>query len=130
MKHEQVFVASHGLCRQLYGLSEWKDTEHSWYRDWLRKNEWCVIAMGQTDEGTIPAYDIGYLLRRLPKDTRVGYIHPRGKSRLALAEIYQYDQHSSYCELIADGKADTPEDALCLVAIALFQSGRLKRKEP
>jgi hypothetical protein len=124
-----IHVANQDLCQRLLALSGWRDTEHYWYQNWLRQDRWEVGSIGYQDESTLPAYDLGYLLDNLPPNTQIMYTHKEGKRDYAVASAYRFDPSRCYCELLADAKADTPVNALCWLAIALFQQGIIKKED-
>lgn len=91
-------VASLDLCKELYEVSEW---EADAFRD-----------------GITPAYDLGYLLRKLP-------VHISIESHATL------DGKGSRWYKAVDNSAEescravTPEDAAAKLAIELFKQGVL-----
>lgn len=92
-------VASLSLSKRLYELSGWNDTDNSYLR------------------GTLPAYELGFILRKLPNCD----IYKRGKE-------YQCWYNVSKTSWISP-KADTPEDCVALLAITLFEQGILEREK-
>lgn len=105
-------VAKFELCRQLYQLSQWDKTYFVWavanegnFSPWLRES------VGSSSAYTeYPAYDLGYLLRKLPIGT----------------EIYRLEnQYGAARHSIKDSRqlADTPEDAVCRLSIDLIKKG-------
>lgn len=91
-------TASPELGQELYDLSEWVDTTH------------------HKENGRLAFdYSLGYLLRKLPKYTHV-WITVAG----AEAECYYPKQKT------ATVHGDTPENALCQLAIELFKQEILK----
>lgn len=97
-------TASLELCKELYELSGWEGEE-----DVYRQAE-----PGEEDENVVcPAYSAGYLLRKLPKDeTTYGFKLGKWYAQYQAAPVF----------------ADTPEDALCKLAIELFKQGVLKKE--
>ena len=74
-----------------------------------------------------PAYDAGYLLRKLPR--RIDLIQlneERGWLASRTSEGLQAAQFKSN----PSGVAQTPEDALCLLAIKLFEENILTKEQP
>lgn len=120
-------VANLELCKQLFELSGWHGTERYWYKDWLKQESWQIGYLGQADETTIPAYDLGYLLRNLPQNSWIGYVDTSGRRDYALAKMYAWNKDGNDIEKVAENRADTPEDAACQLAIELFRRGMLKR---
>lgn len=146
-------VASLELCKELYELSGWEDTlvhyitsDESMHFDekigvntveekivGLRPNNTvgCDECEGAYAAETIPAYDLGYLLRKLQPLSKIqnlseSYIvldHADYLGWRARLES-KYDSHR---DKWIEQHADTPEDAACKLAIELFKSGVLKR---
>jgi hypothetical protein len=74
-------VASLEPCKELYELSGWNDTEF-WYAETLNEppHNWTLgnnrLTIGMTGGRQLPAYDLGYLLRKLPTGHRMnGFDH-------------------------------------------------------
>jgi hypothetical protein len=114
-------VTEDGYFEKLYGVWSYGDIE-------LGNYEW-----------TIPAYDAGYLLRKLPISTDGGkwrFVlqkdHHNGKGTDWWFASYVHINSMAQFQPIAEQKAlhiceaDTPEDALCLLAIELFKTGVIK----
>lgn len=118
-----MHTASLENCKRLYELSGWDDMRdrHGWIKDGAPIAE-------------IPRYSAGYLLRKLPKYREV----ERGDYMLHLAPVYMENRWQAFYHLdsrnpeyikidkVTKTVADTPEDALCLLAIKLFEEGVLK----
>lgn len=132
-------VAGKELCQELYELSEWGKTQFPYhigdglqkYFQYADKSNTPYIADG-TDysikdyekEGThIPAYDLGYLLRKLDYKW------------VKLEHSFEVDEPTNRwtCSFLSDDiygfveDADTPEDAACKLAIELFKQGVLSK---
>jgi hypothetical protein len=118
-------VASLDLCRELYELSGWDDTTFLFI-------EGDIEGVGPASEygyhpemGDIPAYDLGYLLRKLP---------PHINERPITISNYMIDGSSwsaaymEYDQEIYTASADTPEDAAAKLVIELFKQGILTRE--
>lgn len=112
-------VASLELSKELFELSGWKDTHFS-YRATPSNSgkDYRVIDISPNIQQDIPAYDLGYLLRKLP-------------SQIALTKGIFYA-----CTWIAEDHNDshnfiakTPEDAVAKLAIELFKQGILTKGE-
>ena len=121
-------VASLSLCKDLYQRSGWKGTDYFYqfieYSD-LSTGYYLINPVLETPlhANAYPAYDLGFLLRRLPRQAWqkdfyllvsdsewvAGYDskHPTGLPRSAFA--------------------DTPEDAACKLCVELFKKGILKK---
>lgn len=106
-------VANKDLCTELHELSGWEDAPSEYPSDGLRKLS-----------SVSPAYDLGYLLRKLPRDT----IYNNSKIPLKL-EVQLSGGWWAHYGLYYWTHGDTPENALCKLAIELFKQGILK-KEP
>lgn len=93
-------VASPELCKELYELSSWETGI------WLTPNGNVVDHDGGfTSDRDFPAYDLGYLLRKLPEEF----------------ELY-YDEESYQITCAAcHGWSTNPEDAVIDVIIQLFE---------
>jgi len=114
------FTASLELSRTLFELSGWDKTY--WYYDGKK----VVIRAGFIDNFIqAPAYDLGYLIRKLPPDTAIinqGRLFKDSKPYLAVRRTYTSDPLTHIgCE------ADTPENALCKLAIELYKQGILTK---
>ena len=132
-------TASLELSKELYELSDWEELGNvpsAWY-GYIEDEE--TVCYGQTKpEGCIPAYDLGFLLRKLPK---LLDIDGASFSLCLHTNIAPPDWTAYYMFVqVVDGKlkrfsnrlkveADTPEDAVCKLAIELFKQGVLKGKE-
>lgn len=99
-----INVASLELCRELYELSGWEDGYES-TMDWHQPVDGSRGA---------PAYDLGYLLRKLP----LGEL----RNRDGLYSAWQNNSAN-----VAPQYAETPEDAACKLAIELFKQGVLTK---
>lgn len=109
-------VASLELCKELHKLSGW-ETGY-----WFSLDERSTEPFQGTRDNPFsvcPAYSLGYLLRKLPT-TQV--YHGRGRAGDYKAEWHFYggDNKTVKCW------ADTPEDALTLLAIELIKQGIIK----
>lgn len=109
-------VASLELCKELYKLSGWKDTE-AVYIDMssihyaVYKKD--VEGTEKVKESLPPAYSLGYLLRKLPPA-----INMRKE-----ANKYWFRHATATPRWIA---ADTPEDCAAKLAIELWKQRVLK----
>jgi hypothetical protein len=124
-------VASLELCKELYELSGWITPDFSYVSDNIRNDDernyarqFRPVYEGMAKEpGTyrFPAYDLGYLLRKLPA--------PKGSGNLKLE--LSSDTNQWYCYygigIYYGATADTPEDAAAKLAIVLFKQGVLSK---
>ncbi len=118
-----VTVASLEFCEELYQLSRWHKTIS--YFDGNRDGSESRREHEDGEPTAIPAYDLGYLLRKLPHQ----YFDDRRFNRLMMHVESIDDGLSSYVFYIGNyvGKSSTPEDAACKLAIELFKQGMLNR---
>lgn len=116
-------IASQSLCRELYELSGWSD---------LPAEQWHGYEAGTYDlpvrVGSTPAYDLGYLLRKLPEGTQLrrNKAEPRKRSNWRgewVVGIYGHNYRGVY------GAADTPEDAAVKLAVELFKQNILRKED-
>lgn len=114
-------VASLELCRELYELSgkTWhEEIIYSWHKDdgnYVIEDFWT---------GSIcPAYDAGYLLRKL-KDLEGLTVYRCHH----INHLWNWEAQCDYPDNdnVCFEYANTPEDALCQLAIELFKQGVLK----
>ena len=118
-------VASLELCKELFGLSGWEDTyfvyQSSVVANIFPREQANNMGFGYPN---LPAYGLGYLLRKLPKnisDIDFVYWHTLNRTRDGWETAYEAVDLDKYsCE------ADTPEDAVCKLAIELFKKGLIK----
>lgn len=118
-------------CKELYELSGWEDTSY-WHAEVYAVTEPTIAMWDVIDHrgghGTYPAYDCGYLLRKLPREIDVDGdqvaldLCPMGDSDNWLAMYYSSNTLGETVE------AETPEDALCLLAIKLLKEGTITRE--
>lgn len=114
-------VASLELCKELYELSGWKDCEFQYSGwngdDWRLEHGQPTMLDTAADsrygkQTSYPAYDLGYLVRKLPARTLIDRFSDAYLAALAVPEFYE-------------ARADTPEDAAAKLAIELFKQGVL-----
>lgn len=127
-------VANIEVCRELYDLSEWgKNTKGNALELWGTdsNNQSAIItsneyASGESKIGIpiilLPAYDLGYLLRKLPYKTEDGWLSlfKSGENNWMACYIQDEDQFN-------EEAADTPENAAAALAVQLFCKGVLKK---
>ncbi|SRR5258706_5170776 len=94
-------VASLKLCKDLYELSGWSDTIENFRES------------AHLTKDRVPAYDLGYLMRKLPRQSHV----------------YQFGANEwlAYAPGSHDHSADTPENAATKLCIELLNQGVLKK---
>lgn len=129
-------VADKDLCRELYELSGWNGMYFLWVETANETRVWRADNQFSLDEaGVSPAYDLGYLLRKLP--ARIKMIE--GDDVFLTIEKFNNlndgpARYSAYYRADVDSdawcqNADTPENAACKLAIELFNQGVLKRED-
>lgn len=124
-------TASLELSRTLYEVSGWDDTDK-----WLhRKGNGDTMLFSPIGphlmECDAPAYDLGYLLRKLPHSTYVEQHRPAAKDGYKYGAWNTDLTHILYSKTPIDyfqADADTPENALCQLAIDLFKSNILVKE--
>lgn len=116
-----IDVANLKLCQQLWELSGWETS------DWYdldpdgRPEEYLATTEDKIDENNyIPAYSLGYLLRKLPNRTE------RIQDTVLLGRA---TDNKGWSIVYRDMTkiANTPEDAAAKLAIELFKKGILTR---
>lgn len=137
-------VANLDNSRRLYELSGWIDTDYKWHilsesvkqgKGWHKfwsdkpfagyENSELRNSSSMFGYDLLPAYSAGYLLRKLPGYAVLKHVdeeHAIDGDTFWKA-IYQSSIEGKWIE--AKG-CDTPEDALALLAIKLFEEGVLK----
>jgi len=127
-------VASLELCRELYEVSGWGNTDHYW-RFHKPNGQSKLYTIGEMDDNNarfgsdkpehvrfreendfFNAYDCGYLLRKLATDPDTIALE-YGRWRSGALACWK----ASMVGVIEDVEADTPENALAKLAIELFK---------
>jgi len=126
-------VASQALCEELVELSGWRELKSvsakTWYRNGI--GEWCVeTAYHGVFKGQIQAYDLGYLLLKLrDQSPTIRYIDAKNPGLLDLKRWYdKWIAYVPYQEQRVYPYANSPEDAVCMLAIHLFEIGILAKE--
>lgn len=136
-------VASLELCKELYELSRWDETPFYWRSDFefcRYPDEWkhsVIYAVHKnytlggwikddTEEARIynPAYDLGYLMRKLPEP--VSLLKRDGIWECGMANPAAFGVPVNHWVIGADN--DTPESVAAKLAIELFRQGVLKHE--
>jgi hypothetical protein len=114
-------VASLELCKELYELSGWHETDFVW-ADHGKDSFTMYNLTAKRADHYPPAYDLGYLLRKLPikVSDRSGY-----PSWLKVAVYTDSSYQASYGIRRYRQLADTPENATAKLAIELLKQGIL-----
>lgn len=128
-------VASLELCKELYELSGWGDTEKAHYLLDGKPQVMRWSKVGVEDERSwhelvlrAPAYDLGYLLRKVPE-----FLPMPSEEFFPASLTVRCGKHEWLAGYATTRKwikkiwADTPEDAACKLAIELFKRGILQR---
>lgn len=140
-------TASLPLCKELFEVSAWEDCIFNWYS---QAEQWnlaslpdypdVVITEGELtsypylDKKLFPAYDLGYLLRKLQNTPLIKLGQRSGRRWSASAQMgrIEGDKDSNGSgetirKIFIDKLADTPENACALLAIELFKEGILTK---
>lgn len=118
-------VASLELCKELYELSGWDNTEFGWF-DVDGDTHWAITHdAGGAD--VVPAYDCGYLLRQLPNTSLEQTVKLFADGAVYTA-IYYRHKNGGYDTNSFHTVKDTPENALCKLAIELFKQNVLVKE--
>lgn len=148
-----MHVANIELCKQLFELSEWENYPCYWSMRAVGKYASTVLSKHspklrkRIENGlNTPAYDLGYLLRKLPRQlvikTRIYtfILTPSTSDGSWSADYFSgrfeyYDGERNSERWLHNGnrarptEADTPENAAAMLAIQLFKEGILKKGE-
>lgn len=113
-------VASLENCQELYEVSGWQPKDKVWWKD---DSGWKIIPYDFGQLHCIPAYTLGDLLRKLPKQVEDNY-----DLNLCHGSKWQAGYVGDYVWWQGDvWEAEIPEDALCLLSIELFKQGVLTK---
>ncbi len=117
-------TASLELCKELYELSGWTKTHSVWHDDTAIDPIACGYEDIEHAIHFVPAYDLGYLLRKLPPKLEGHHLTlstTRGKNEWGI-------WYESWALKTGFNRnyTDTPEDAAAKLAIELFKQGVLK----
>lgn len=126
-------VASLELSKTLFELSGWGvlETDKAWsfHGSDYRLKDWPKGKLGVLK---FPAYDAGYLLRKLPPRIVRGTNYWPQLERHINGKQYRACYHNGdSCLFLGEPSvflADTPEDCLAMLAIELFRQGVLKEE--
>ena len=136
-------VASLPLCKTLHELSGWSDTEYHYWNlrqknsdgEWeytepvaLTERDYIQITQSTFGEPEHPAYDLGYLLGKLP----YGIMLYKGKKgwTFSVGNTLHNGEPKAYEVLrTRNFRSETPEDAAAKLAIELFKQGVLTKEQ-
>lgn len=121
-------VANLELCKELYELSGWHTGE--WYSGQTHAN-------GMSGTPDVPKYELGYLLRKLPKNFKTD--DTRGSFQFFLMPFrewvagYAKPEYGEFYvgrprHIFHNEQANTPEDSVAKLCISLFKQGVLKKE--
>lgn len=122
-------VASLELSKELFELSGWDDTDYVWL---ITENATVLFQRINANDMGYPAYDLGFLLRKLPPKVNTGDNPDYRGDLLVLKPFWPAGREpdkweASYC-VGYFFIADTPEDAVAKLATELFKQGILKKE--
>lgn len=125
-------VASLELCKELYELSGWNNA--SYIHECLPNKSYVTTLSTHNmehykDNWYYPAYDLGFLIRKLPPEIKRHELVMHRYSN-SYDFCYEHDTRDYGVEQLAYATADAPEDALCNLAIKLFEEGILNDEPP
>lgn len=141
-------IASLDLCTELYEVSGWKNTSEKWRKEMFKGGY--VLTHSPAGYDNTPAYDLGFMLRKLPRklkgvnskqrDGNFNLYASRGKG--AWVASYADEDSSIIRRLKKDAEtqnnrnfwflafsADTPEDAACKLLCELIKQGTIQPRE-
>ena len=135
-------VASSELCKELYELSGWggESTEFHYYRepdDEALQVQHVTYCPFYAEDQHYPAYDLGYLLRKLPANV----VSREYQGKYAQLWLRKQDEESVLyfgfyavmseidCRSDFGVHAETPEDVAAKLSIELFKQGILTKTE-
>lgn len=121
-------VASLELCKELYKLSGWVDVESYYeYYPVADKHALRHSAPGNAfaedrilPDYIFPAYDLGYLLRKLLTVSGIDFFVTEEGTHFALAQSLANDNETPH------GEGKTPEDATAKLCCELIRQGVIK----
>ena len=132
-------VADKELCKELYELSGWDETgyEYSLYDNSVIQ----VVGKATGSPKFVVAYPLGYLLRKLPDRTDggkwgltlwKGWNNGEQRDWYSVAYTHINSRYAFTPDEATDKlhlhEADTPENAVCKLAIELFKANILKKE--
>lgn len=124
-------VANYELSEELYKVSGWT-TNRKWVPD-LMNHGFFIEDGDPLAEGACPAYDLGYLLRKLPHlkdiDFRIEQDGEDENGYCWAAYGKDYAVHRKNDSWRWRSVASSPEDAMCQLIIALFKANILVKGE-
>jgi hypothetical protein len=108
------------LCEELFGLSGWGNS----------KNDYVPPHTIYPKGKIVPAYDLGYLLRKLPREYQNVNFYRKGEL-WGIINNYDTGGFKIYVDKgvrVVTIEAQTPEDCLAKLAIELFKNGILTKE--
>lgn len=125
-------TASLELSKELYELSGWEDTV--W--DWSTANGKLMYRTGSSmfHRDDYPAYDLGYLLRKLENIEETIILRYNNPARMGAVALPQWNGQYTVATARMQQRdypiAATPEDAVASLCVALFKQGILTKEKP
>lgn len=119
-------VASLENCKELYELSEWRDCEWQYWNGEANNDiseitlEW---GYGNYGDNCAPAYDAGFLLRKLPRVLETDFKDKLSQLSMIASNINGYTYYYPYTKYTATSQ--NLEDAACKLVIELWKQGIL-----
>lgn len=113
------------ISKKLYEVSGWDNCSLKWIRDKHPEHNMGEFVSDtnvtpKSMEYLAPAYDLGYLLRKLPGTIGNKYLDIGYGGTGVWSACYELFEQDHYCT------ADTSEDATALLAIKLIEEGIIK----
>jgi hypothetical protein len=128
-----MHIASFESCKTLYELSGWRVYDYLYWPDKTIRDAHEATADDHATRTTVAAYDLGYMLRRLPASIQTddegaeAYSLQLRPSMDATQWIAGYASAHDYLFAATDA---TPEDAIVMLAVELFTQGVLPKEKP
>lgn len=119
MSKEEVNVASLKLCKELYERTRWFDTSYKY-----DENNKVVGWKPFTSVKHTPAYDLGYLLRKLPLNINGSFFeldHYGTDNGYWVAHYCKHDLNTNVYIYEFGNYGDIPEDAVAKLAVVIFK---------
>lgn len=132
-----MLTTSLEISKRLYELSDWEGTSYQYtadlkghfHDDTRAECRSCEFEFGAGGRPYYPAYDLGYLLRKLQKETWIDLeiICDFHTNNPYIVKVVEYDAIDGSHTIKYDiGRTETLEEAIGLLAIKLFEEGALK----
>ena len=122
-------VASLELCKELYELSGWSNTDN--YHCLMAttpKESWVVLDRAASKIRNYPAYDYIYLLNKMPMGHPVSKIYAELRSQRIFKDAWGISWRTEDDEVEVYVESSNIVDAAAKLAIELFKQGILTRE--